>query len=280
MARVRQALVAIGGRAQRLRGVPVEVSKAFLPCGPATLLDLCLRSLAAAGIERVLLAFHNEKQHRRAIELIERVDHDLAIEFFRDDGVGVHGIPYQARHRLDESFLFEAGHSVSAPAHHWALMGRKMPGNIVFSAFRPAEGNPRYETVLRDERGTRDPGARRWVLAHPMVVDQEYARRIARLAFDVNRTAAYYDRRRLLEAVASDLPVEFDTYAEYRRVANQLEQNMVGCIHGTPWMERPRDLLRTDIDPWAVLRADDLRAYSTRSSVNSHSPAAFSEVRS
>lgn len=216
------------------------------------MLDLCLWSLSEAGIQHVVLAFHEDQQREQAVDQLGSRNHGIKIDFFRDEGVGVHGIPSQALEQLDEVFVFEAGHGVSAPNHYRSLIATKRPGNAVFSAFRPAKGNTRYEVEIPMKRcGSVD----RWALAQPMVVDHEWATTVAEQEFSVNMAAEAYRRRGRLEVVPSGLPVEFDTYAEYRRTRNLLELNMKSCRARTPWRSEPIGEPSTDIHATAALLA-------------------------
>lgn len=219
---VTQALIAIGGRAKRLRddGVHVGTSKAFMISGRRSMLFWCLRSLHTAGIRRIVLAGdrpeHLDKAHRvlDTLDAIEQFDEVIP---FEDEGMGVHGIPYQAIGHLEPHFLFEAGHGVSHPHHYRRMIELKGPENVVFSAFRPDARNPRYRTGL-DERGTcvpPTPGGPGYSLAHPMVIDHRYAESLLDNGFDVNRMADDYRTRRTLTAVVSELPPEFDLGCEF-----------------------------------------------------------------
>lgn len=237
---VTQALVAIGGRARRLPDVDVRISKSFLPgLEGQPFLYWSLRSLEMAGIRRVLLAAHTSEQHHQARDVLggRRWAFD-DVDFFRDGGLGVHGIPYQARELLDANFLFEAGHGVCAPEHYVVLAERKTRGNVVFSAFVPRADNPRFLTGIGAGGRCRDAGEP-WALAHPMVIDREYAERLPAHGFDVNRAAAAYrDAGRLL-AVPAPTPVEFDVVREYRRTLNVHRVNASECANGLPWRHAP-----------------------------------------
>jgi hypothetical protein len=135
-------------------------------------------------------------------------------------------------HRVDlldhERELISKDHAVAAlhvVATPYAVDGSytTLLDATVFSAFR-ARGNGRFDV----ERCVPGRAGRRWALAHRMIVDGEWARTVADRAYDVNVVAAIHETNDRLAAVASQLPVEFDTLLEYRRSRNLLEANMSG----------------------------------------------------
>lgn len=245
-----QALVAIGGRASRLRAaqIPVGASKSFMISGRRTLLYWCLKSLHLAGIRQLVLA-GNEKLHLRKAE---RVLHSAHFEFdevrfFQDAGLGVHGLPAQTAHLLDETVLFEAGHGISHPGHYRTMISRKTPDNVVFSAFPADPSNPRYQ-VLVDENGhcAAPLAAPRALdappalaLAHPMLIDQGYVELLPAHDFTVDRVADHYLASGRLAAVGSALPVEFDLSGEYRAAMSAYRL----ALSADPLDERPWSML-------------------------------------
>jgi hypothetical protein len=240
---VEQALVAIGGRAQRLRGrVDVPVSKAFLPVGGRPLLYWCLRSLSEAGVKRIVLAANNDLQVMEAELVRESIGaffDDVVV--FRDAGLGVHGIPYQAREVLDESFLFEAGHGVADPDHYATIAALKDRSNIVFSAFSLDPHHARPNAPVDSMTVCGGSGHEgRLALAHPMVVDGQYAERLATHRFEIERITQEYLRSGRLVAVVGSFPVEFDVEHEYLRAMSEYEENLrQKVISPTPWPQRP-----------------------------------------
>lgn len=221
MHRIKQALVAIGGRASRLAPlVDVPVSKAFLQVGSEPAVNWCLGSLLESGVERVVLAADNERQCCRAQDVIdEYAPLFKSIELFRDPGLGVHGLPFHTLDMFDEPFIFEAGHSVLSPHHYRRLTSMSSPGKAVFSAFDTSSNLSRQDAFLMPD-GTCSmlpfPEARYVALAHPMIIDQEYAASLPSFRFKVGQIAAYYAQRGDLVASYSDEPPEFDTPDEYR----------------------------------------------------------------
>ncbi|NUP50811.1 MAG: hypothetical protein HOW97_26400 [Catenulispora sp.] len=215
-----QALVAIGGKAQRLRssGIGVPISKSFMRVRGKPLLHWNLLSLYAAGVSRLVLCGDTPLSLYEATFVVDnlgiRFEH---VEYFQDPGLGVHGLPYQASRHLDEQFVFDCGHSLMPPEHYHELDRRKVAGNIVFSAFRPHPVNLRQPVVLENNSVrllTCGPSFG-FALAHPMIVDRGYIKNLPRLRFDVREVIAHYAERRNLCYAHSDMPPEFDVAAEY-----------------------------------------------------------------
>lgn len=281
-----QALVAIGGRASRLRAaqVPVGASKSFMISGRRSLLYWCLKSLHLAGIQRLVLA-GNEKLHLRKADAVLHSAHFEFddVRFFQDAGLGVHGLPAQTAHLLDETVLFEAGHGISHPSHYRAMICRKTPDNVVFSAFPADPSNPRYQVQV-DENGDCVPplAAPRPVdappalaLAHPMLIDQGYVELLPAHDFTVDRVADYYLAGGRLAAVRSALPVEFDLSGEYRAAMSAYRL----ALSADPLDERPWSMLVRP-RPGEAAQAADRPTTSSRAVPSLSSSAATSSSAS
>jgi hypothetical protein len=222
-----QALVAIGGRATRLRAEDIRVgaSKSFMVSGRRPLLYWCLKSLHAAGVRRLVLA-GNEPVHLRKAEAVLRCAHFEfdSVVYVQDAGLGLHGLPAQLTGLLEDTVLFEAGHGISHPRHYQAMLARKTEDNVVFSAFPTNPGNPRYRVLVDGEgRGypAFGPSKRSGLglplaLAQPMLIDRRYVELLSAFDYTVDRIADHYLATGRLAAVRSGLPVEFDLSGEYR----------------------------------------------------------------
>ena len=218
--RVEQALVAIGGKARRLRagGISVRVTKSFIEVHGRPLLYWNLRSMYAAGVKRLILSADRHEQLWEAELVLKDLDLPFEeVELFLDEGVGVHGLPHQVRALLDRSYFFECGHSLMTPEHYMKLDRAKQDDNVVFSAFRPHAANHRQPVLLTNglvrplERVT----SRCSVLAHPILADLEYARQLPRYDFDITKIMPDLAARRRIGYVPSDMPPEFDVPEEY-----------------------------------------------------------------
>jgi dTDP-glucose pyrophosphorylase len=177
--RTRQALIAIGGRASRLRadGVSVPISKSFIRVSGRPLLFWCLEFLYIAGIRELILCADDPTQERAADVVLA----ELPVKFskvtnFRDPGLGVHCLPYHVREHLHDWCLFECGHNVTLPSHLQAMDRLKSSGNVVFSAFDPHPENLRYPVRLIDgviSRGPRIRAPEQFAFAHPLLIHRE-----------------------------------------------------------------------------------------------------------
>src|SRR4051794_15034427 len=108
----RQALVAIGGRASRLRqaGVDVPVAKSFLEVAGKPLLYWCLTALHDAGVREIVLAADQGTQERAAWRVLRALSVRFdRVRIFRDKGAGVHCLPWFASRLLAERYIFECG---------------------------------------------------------------------------------------------------------------------------------------------------------------------------
>jgi hypothetical protein len=230
--KISQALVAIGGRATRLRagGIDVRISKSFLTIRGKPLLHWCLYSLYLAGIREVVLAADRDIQLHEA----EFVLSGLPVEFqnvayFMDEGLGVHGLPYYARHLLDDRYIFECGHSVNTPELYRKLDGSAQGGVVAFSAFRPHAENQRYPVHLNGGKVVTAPDRRRgrFALAHPFAIDRSYGEALPALGVDIVRVIDSYVDQSRLQYVLTDMPPEFDIVPEFVEATKAYESYVV-----------------------------------------------------
>lgn len=234
--RTDQAVIAIGGKATRLRGAgcTVPVSKSFIQVRGRPILYWNLLSLHSAGVTSVILCADHSLQLREAELVLDDLNCEFQdVKFFRDRGLGVHGLPYQVLNKepawLKDSFIFECGHSLMAPIHYRQLVHAKMGTSVVFSAFTPHPSNPR-QPVLLDGSHVRlldrnHPNAR--ALAHPIVADRVYAAQLPTLSFKIREILAYYVARSRLRYIFSEMPPEFDVMAEMRSAMRIYDQFLV-----------------------------------------------------
>ena len=214
--KTRQALVAIGGRASRLRadGVNVPISKSFIRVSGRPLLFWCLEFLYMAGVREVLLCADNPAQKRAAkVVLSELPVKFVDVMMFDDPGVGVHCLPFHVREYLHEQYLFECGHNVTLPSHFQAMDRLKSSYNIVFSAFTPHPDNLRYPVRWMDgmiSRGLRIDAPEQFAFAHPLLVDRSYAEMLPYLGFNFINIVDYYAFNGRLCYVNGLMPPEFD----------------------------------------------------------------------
>lgn len=202
-----QALVAVGGKATRLRAaLDVPLSKSFLEIDDRPLLYWCLRSLKLAGVTHLVIAADRPELISRAQTVLFDAPFEFRhVAYFKDDGLGVHGLPYHTRHLIDGPVLFQAGHDVAEAEHLDRLFqvyrDERMP---VCTAYPIESGNPR-------------PRVGRHALALPMVVDRGYAERLPELGFNIERVATCLVLERRLALVPARGYPEFDTPDEYHR---------------------------------------------------------------
>ena len=221
--KTRQALVAIGGRASRLRadGINVPISKSFMRVSGRPLLFWCLLFLYVGGIRDLILCADDPTQKRAATVVLS----DLPVRFanvtiFDDPGVGVHCLPFHVRELLHEQYLFECGHNVTLPSHLQEMDKLKTPERVVFSAFDPHPDNLRYP--VRFINGTIIPGQRisipgQIAFAHPLLIDRQYAEMLPYLGYNFINIVDYYGLGGRLRYVKGSMPPEFDIRDELIR---------------------------------------------------------------
>jgi hypothetical protein len=222
--RTAQALVAVGGAACRLRGSGIEVgtSKAFMPVRGRPVLYWNLLSLHVAGIRCLVLCGNRHRHLNLARRVVQDLRHEHGVtfpqvEYVKDPGLGVHGLPFQARRYLDDTFIFECGHSLMRPEHYQRLDGAVVPGAVVFSAFEPHPVNRRQPVLLDGPviRILSEDSQTGSVVAHPFLLDREYVAQLPDLSFDIWKILRHLVASSRLRYVVSDMPPEFDLPAEY-----------------------------------------------------------------
>ena len=171
------------GGASRLKagGAEVPISKPFLTIEEQPFLFWSLSTLAIAGIQKVVLAGNQPTQLQHAEKVIDSLPYDFQdVTFFQDRGLGAHGLPWHVRGLMDEQFIFECGHGINRPKHYKDMEAVKQPGKIVFSAFKSHPLNPRQPVMFREGKPflANQGVLTGFALAHPFLIDQEYAERL------------------------------------------------------------------------------------------------------
>src|SRR6185436_20622334 len=101
----------------------------------------------------VVLAGDREEYLERAEQVVRELPYGFdETRYFQDQGLGVHGLPYHARHLLGDRFFFECGHAVNEPSHYQTMDAARSENGIVFSAFRSHASNPRLPVKLENGR--------------------------------------------------------------------------------------------------------------------------------
>lgn len=215
-----QALVAIGGKGTRFQGVDYErpLSKSFLEFRGRPMLYWSLLSMHQGGVTHLVLAADDDRWLLKAEELLTQFSGEFeSVEYLKDPGLGVHGLPFHARALLHETYIFECGHGLTQPLHYGSLMDCKSPNTIVFSGFRPHPRNLRQPVQLHQGRVVRTGTGPRFphAIAHPMALDLAYAEALPSLGYSIERIIQDYSARNMLRYVLSAMPPEFDFGEEF-----------------------------------------------------------------
>lgn len=216
-----QALVAVGGTGSRLRagGMDVPITKSFLEISDRPLLHWSLQSLALGGVRRLVLTAEKDNALQAAESVVAclpvRFDE---VQYHKNPGFGVHGLPYQTIDLLEDEYFFEAGHNLSLPSHYRNMRLAKLSGKIVLSAFKPHTSNERQPVHFNEQTVVIGPSTqddRTWSLSHPFLLDKDYARCLPELDFSINSILRHHAQNQLIQWIYSDMPPEVDTPEEY-----------------------------------------------------------------
>lgn len=233
---ITQALVSVGGKASRLKagGIPVPLSKAFMHIAGESLFYWCLFGLHGSGIRRLVIAADQTYLLWEAEKIIRK--HPCAFEhvdYFRDEGNGVHGLPYEVRYLLDDTYLIECGHSVNKASHYTQLMNAKTESDVIFSAYRFHPSNPRQPVALAKGKVAALSPTSNWAIGHPIVADSAYARNLLGLRFTIQNIISHYAEKGLLAYVKNPMPPEYDV-PEEMHAAHRTYQHHVAAFANTP----------------------------------------------
>ncbi len=220
----KQALVTCGGKGLRLKtaGMEFPLSKSFIEFEDHPMIYWSLLGLYHAGIERLVIIGNSAEKLKRVEEMLSDFPYDFSqVDFHKDSGLGTSGLPYQARHFLDDYFFFELGHSMSEPEHYNRLEDElKDADSIVFSGFKPNPYSPRLCIRVNDLKITLISsltGAdNEFSVCSPGLLSQRYISNLPRLDFNFNKIINFYASNNLLGVVYSHLPIEVDVVEEWR----------------------------------------------------------------
>jgi hypothetical protein len=211
-----QALVLVGGSASRLKagGVHVPLAKAFMAVAGRPLLYWNLKFLYEAGVRKLVLAGDKPELLYHASRVLKSHPYLFKqVRYFCDMGNGVHGIPYELRYLLDETFIFDCGHAISRPEHYRALIKSIHNKSVVFSGYEAHPLNQRQPVSLSGQ-AVKLYGQADMAIAHPIIASQSYARQLLGLGFDIRNIISFYTSRDLLGYVINSLPPEYDVPEE------------------------------------------------------------------
>lgn len=223
--RVRQALVAVGGRGTRFHraGVAIPLSKSFLRLADKPILYWALQSLWAAGIDRLILTAETERKLAAAYETLDELPVTFThVDFLLNDSPGSTGLPAHALPLLDDRYIFDCGHSITTPEHYIRLAyAVTNHDGVAFSTFA---------NVSRQRRRLGFRGAHLPV-CEPAALDRRYAGLLPRWGYSLDNALPYLRDAGLLQLVRSPDPIEADIPIElrqalprYRHLARRLQR--------------------------------------------------------
>ena len=221
--KTKQALITCGGTGSRLRkaGMEFPVSKSFIEFEGRPMFYWCLLGLYHAGIEKLVIIGDGAEKLREAEQVLSNFPYDFSqVDWHEDTGLGTSGLPYQARHLLEDNFFFEFGHSVSEPEHYHRLEDElKVADSIVLSKFKPNSYAPRPYFRVNDEKiiplQKLTGDTNEFSVGPPYLLNQRYVHRLPKLGFDIYRITESYCYDGLIELVQSNLPIEVDVIDEW-----------------------------------------------------------------
>lgn len=220
--RTKQALVAIGGHASRLKkdGINVPLSKSFLELNDKPLLYWCLFFLHQAGIRKIVLAANTKSIYTAGENLINELPFKFdRVDLFLNEDLGADAICYQARHLLDNQYFFECGHSFFTSSHYQQMDRLKDQNNIIFMAFNENLSEDRQFIETQKDK-IKVVSRSSTAICSPMLIDQNYANTFRKLNFDLDAIINQYGNVGRLLLVNSDMPIEFNTLNECKSTLN------------------------------------------------------------
>lgn len=240
---VNQALVACAGVGSRLRqdGMEFPASKVFIELEGRPMLYWCLLGLHRAGVDKLVV---NVSDHtvKTVEEVLSRFPYDFErIDFHKDPGFGTTGLPYHARHLLDENYFFECGHSMSEPEHYRRLC-RELQGDspVVLSTFMPGSNSNTTRSRVKIKGHKIIPingftGERQeFYIGLPGIFNQEHAARLPYLDFRFQNLIDFYSSAGSLRTAHSSMPLEVDHAEEWREAVPHYLRHIERLSCATP----------------------------------------------
>lgn len=229
------AIIAIGGRGVRLgyRDAGDCPSKSLIPINGRPALFWTLAELLRAGIDDVTLCGESTVLLDAGAAIATAVGYRRErVHLFRDEGLGVHGIPGQLDNR-PPSYFFVAGHAIVRASHFGRMREQSRDGAMVYSIFpTTAVGDLTTRTLVEldgtgrglDDFRTDFPGNTPWkspfVLSFPYLLNDRYVPLLSTHSWSIAETIKDPQWRRSCKYVlSSDVP-EFDVPSDlisYRR---------------------------------------------------------------
>ncbi len=226
-----QALVCIGGKGARLSRPVSErnVPKSFICFGHKTALNVTLSNMRHAGVRNLVLAGETaDILERGRIEALRAGFEGCSITLFCDRGIGVHGIPNQARHHLRDRFIFDAGHSM-APIDHYRRLSSTVPGRVAYSSFSPEWSNDSRYIWHKPSMPCSSEGSS-VAIALPYMLDRRWITEIRACSFQLPRILKCQLGTARCVTVQGFFPPEFDDQADLTRVRANFVKLKIGAL--------------------------------------------------
>lgn len=222
--KTKQALVTCGGTGYRLRkaGMDFSLSKSFIKFNERPMLYWCLLGLYQAGIEKLVIVGDGEEKVNKAEDVLSEFPYSFSrINFYKDEGLGSNGLPYHARHLLDDHFIFECGHSMSEPWHYQLMDLELVNGDeIVLSKFKPNNYAPRPHVKTEGMSiipiNSLSGADKEFSVGSPRLLNKDYIGKLPELDYDLGPIITHYASKGQLRLVQSRLPIEVDVIEEWR----------------------------------------------------------------
>jgi len=221
--RTRCCLIAVGGRGHRLKtnGVEFPYSKSSLQLSGKPMIYWLLSVLERVGIEKVVMS----SERNDSLEFVKGVVGDNFINKFEsvlyhvNPGLGVTGLPYQAKNLLDFPCFFEAGHSFQKPEHYKDMDRQYEEGCYIISGFPPKGHESRFVVKIEDERikyvGRKFAVTGETEVGIPRIVGTDFVDILPKLSYRLSNIIPYYIENNKLKVVLSDMPLEVDVREEW-----------------------------------------------------------------
>lgn len=215
--KTKQALIAIGGHASRLKkdGIFVPLSKAFLVLNNKPLVYWCLFFIYKAGIKKIVLAADTKSTFNAGKKIIDSLPFKFnKVDLFLNKNMGADALCYQTRKLLDDQYFLECGHSFFKSSHYQKMDKLKNKDNIVFTSFDRDLSRDRQFIEIQKNK-IKVVKSSKTAICSPMIIDKNYANKFHDLNYNLDSIVNFYGESNQLVLINSDMPIEFDTADEH-----------------------------------------------------------------
>lgn len=220
------ALVAIGGHGSRIvkRGIDVPISKSFLEQEGKPILFWVLLSLYKYGVRELVLTAETKLKLNAGKAVIKtlpvvfsRVCYEINHPTNGSLKTQTGGIPFELRHKLPKSFIYEFGHKLTDPAYYAELESAKLKKSAVYTLYYYRIGSSvTWPVQLQNGKVVSLHRPSRYGLNSPFLLDRVHVLRLPKFQYSDAEAITYYLSHDSLGVVSSTEIPEFDYVHEMK----------------------------------------------------------------